>query len=437
MRDAVESSWVRYARVNFVNWDTCGTLPQDNDHVRINIGDVQPQAFPIGTDIIGVPAGVKLNFSFVAWTPSGPGTIGATWCNQNDANREHCVRSIAIHEFGHVLGFYHEEERPDYVPSLADPCDSGPNFNGQSYGAYDRDSIMSFCGQPNDQPALWKTELSAGDIAGVQSAYGRRVSGSVVSARGDCLSNQPDAFNGDVSFIWDCDEADGQEWYFSGDNLFLASSPNRCLENEWWSNQSGDDVFVWTCGGYSTQEWSFERVAVRGWGGLCLDLQNGNTANGTNVQMWECQDGNANQEWTISDIGEVKFGGPNSNACLTAFWGQVFIWECAFPDYQRFTFTANGEIRPTFDPAVCLDVQGWTQEQYENGNGLPQSGLNVQTFNCIDEQMNQKWNFSGEITHDETGLCLDRRWNGSNNGTVVQLWGCNDTAAQEWDYYFR
>ena len=62
---------------------------------------------------------------------------------------------------------------------------------------------------------------------------------------------------------------------------------------------------------------------------------------------------------------------------------------------------------------------------------------NQQVYSCIDAQLNQKWNLSGQITHAPSGLCLDRRYNSSSNGTVAQLYHCNDTDAQIWDYYFR
>jgi hypothetical protein len=32
--------------------------------------------------------------------------------------------------------------------------------------------------------------------------------------------------------------------------------------------------------------------------GQCLDLENGNTKNGSKVQTWQCSNGNNNQVWT-------------------------------------------------------------------------------------------------------------------------------------------
>ncbi|MEM7158205.1 MAG: ricin-type beta-trefoil lectin domain protein [Myxococcota bacterium] len=428
VRDAIQSNWTRYARVNFVQWDTCTS---DEAGLHINIQDARSSA-PGGVLLDGVDDGMTLNLSYDSWGPD--------WCRQNEANREHCVRAVALHEFGHVLGFHHEEERPDYVEPPGLPaghaCEDQDwdNPNPHPLGAYDVDSVMSYCGQPFDDPASWKTTLSPGDIAAVQSAYGRRIAGSTVSTRGACMAAHADAPNGADVFMWDCDEAhDDQEWIRDGDHLMLA--PNRCMET---GGGVGSDGRLWSCDSFSMQDWAFENIQVRGWGGLCLDLQNGDTTPWTNIQMWDCDAlGGANQEWTITDSGEIRFGGPGSDSCVTAYAGQVFIHSCDYPYYQQFDFLPGGEIRPRNQAGLCLDVQAWTTAEYLAGNGLPGNGDNVQTFSCWADQLNQKWNFTGRVHQSSSNLCLDRENNGTHNGTRVQSFTCNETSAQVWDYYFK
>jgi hypothetical protein len=72
-------------------------------------------------------------------------------------------------------------------------------------------------------------------------------------------------------------------------------------------------------------------ASVVGHGGNCMDVRGGGTANGTNVQMWQCQAGNHNQDWTM-DNGRLVWSG--ANKCLdvagggTANGTNVQIWDC-------------------------------------------------------------------------------------------------------------
>lgn len=434
VRDAVDSNWGHHGRVNFVEWDTCAA---GDPGVHIRIADVRPSA-PGGVTLNGMTNGATLNLSFVAFGPS--------WCSASEANREACVRATAVHEFGHVLGFYHEEERDDYVAPPGtmpgDPCEKQffANSNKQYYGAYDVDSVMSYCGQPFADPSTWKVALSPGDVASLQRAYGRRIAGSLVSPAGNCMASHATGPDGESVFLWDCDEAnDDQEWRRNGwgnDRLFLGY--NRCLENEWWSNQSGDGAILWDCGPYATQKWQFQQVYVVGWGGLCLDLEDGSIANGTRIQMWQCGAlGGANQKWTVTPSGQIKYGGPASGKCVTAVGSAVFLWDCGFPTYQQFSFLSTGRIRLKSSSTRCLDVEGWTDAEYLAGTGLPSNGQSVQVFTCLSQQRNQLWNLSGRVRHAYTGLCLDREGGSEDNGTRIQIWTCNDTGAQRWDYYLR
>ncbi|OEJ97341.1 endo-1,4-beta-xylanase [Streptomyces thermolilacinus] len=112
--------------------------------------------------------------------------------------------------------------------------------------------------------------------------------------------------------------------------------------------------------------------------GRCLDVPGASTADGTQVQLWDCNN-RANQQWT---------------------------------------HTATGELRVYGDK--CLDAAG-------TGNGA-----RVQIYSCWGGD-NQKWrNSDGSIVGVQSGLCLDAVANGTANGTQIQLYSCWNGANQRW-----
>src|ERR1700735_988636 len=83
----------------------------------------------------------------------------------------------------------------------------------------------------------------------------------------------------------------------------LASSA-LCLGVVAQSNANGAGVEVRTCDGGADQQWSSDGASLRVFGSKCLDVTNGNAANGTKLQIWECGagDANPNQKWTRAGL---------------------------------------------------------------------------------------------------------------------------------------
>jgi alpha-galactosidase len=133
---------------------------------------------------------------------------------------------------------------------------------------------------------------------------------------------------------------------------------------------------------------------------------------------------------SVGTTGELV--GASSDRCLDVDGGQtapgtkVQIWDCLNGGNQRWTPTAAGELR-AYNGTQCLDVDG--------GATAPET--KVQLWSC-NGGAHQKWrlNPDGTITGVQSGLCLDVAHgdvpDGNVNGSQVQIFTCNGGANQQW-----
>ncbi|WP_377268069.1 ricin-type beta-trefoil lectin domain protein [Peterkaempfera sp. SMS 1(5)a] len=119
---------------------------------------------------------------------------------------------------------------------------------------------------------------------------------------------------------------------------------------------------------------------ITGYGGKCVDVAAAGTANGTAVQLYDCN-GTAAQSWTVATNGSLQ---------------------------------ALGK---------CMDVT----------SAGTANGTKVQLYDCngTGSQVWQKQS-DGSLVNPQSGRCLDATGPSSANGTRLQIWDCAGSANQKW-----
>jgi hypothetical protein len=469
VRLALKRTWEREARIIFTGWQTC----QNESNPATPPYDLGPRRPGTADENLKV---------YITYGGGGQNPGHGSWGDYMQSGirldlhcgSQACIEYLAIHEFGHALGFYHEEERGDWPTNIAGcpkqtwpPTDPWwPVPTELRWGAPDRDSVMAYCsGGPN--------ALSPGDVAAVQRAYERHLPGTLLSQPGSlCLSAHATAANGENAFGWACDEAnDDQEWHYDTINQALyitapGSTTRRCLDVD---TLNYTDAQIWSCHYGANQQWRFQSIAIRGYGGLCLTRPDG----GAGALTMQTCTGSASQLWRVvkSDLtGFVRLYANTGSLCLTLSGGSGSdaVAQPCFTDFvylpsvvtastisrsgapvaspsspsqpaswvQDFILGAKGLIGvPSFtSDSLCLDVQDVWDNDYIAGQGGPAAGDRVQFFACHNTQLNQKWNFSGHVVSG--GKCLALSGTATTNGAGAAMATCSTAPQQNWDYYW-
>jgi glucosylceramidase len=196
--------------------------------------------------------------------------------------------------------------------------------------------------------------------------------------------------------------------------LRIASTPSTTLPNVAWQNPDGSKALitynasgatqtlrvVWGSESFTysipartsaTFTWSGGQTgspaktgAITGIAGKCIDVAGAATANGTAVQLFDCNTTGA-QSWTVSPDGSLRALGKCMDVVSagTANGTQVQLWDCNGTGAQQWSVTPAHDLVNAAS-GRCLDATGQSSA----------NGTRLQIWDCTGGS-NQKWTAPG------------------------------------------
>ncbi|MGZ3119730.1 ricin-type beta-trefoil lectin domain protein [Streptomyces sp. H62] len=114
----------------------------------------------------------------------------------------------------------------------------------------------------------------------------------------------------------------------------------KCLDVDNSQTADGTEIQIWTCNGTGAQQWTLPGDGTIRALNKCLDVSGGGSADGTKIQLWTCN-GSGAQTWQPQADGTVR--NPQSGKCLDASGGTwndgtpVHLWTCHTGTNQKWT----------------------------------------------------------------------------------------------------
>ncbi|WP_370968860.1 ricin-type beta-trefoil lectin domain protein [Amycolatopsis sp. cg9] len=123
----------------------------------------------------------------------------------------------------------------------------------------------------------------------------------------------------------------------------------KCVDVNAASTANGTAIQLYDCNGSGAQQWTVGSDGSLQALGKCLDVTSAGTANGTTIQLWDCNGSNA-QKWTANAAKNLVNTG--SGKCLDATGNssangtRLQIWTCASTANQQWTLPSGGTTPP-------------------------------------------------------------------------------------------
>jgi hypothetical protein len=312
---AINTTWQAAGVLDLVPRATCGTGMLV---VRYNRDTPTGGYAGIGRNG-GLSIGIQMDSEFLGST--------YTW----GAGTYHTF--VAAHEFGHILGFRHEQDRTDST------CHESQDFSGTGIAltGYDASSVMNYC-------ARQVTGLTSLDKQGYERAYAFLFAddpGSTETCQDrnqwcNAWANSGECSRNPGYMVANCCVSCNARA-----PRVVARNSGKCMDVDARGTANGTNIQQYTCNGTGAQAFvvrtqsdgSINLVNVNS--GKCVDATRSGLADGTNIQLYACN-GTAAQRFQRRDAGAgfVTLVNVNSGKCVdvdawsSADRANIHLWSC-------------------------------------------------------------------------------------------------------------
>ncbi|MCW1100217.1 lectin [Streptomyces sp. RS2] len=182
----------------------------------------------------------------------------------------------------------------------------------------------------------------------------------------------------------------------------IAGIGGKCVDVAGAGTADGTAVQLYDCNGTAAQQWTTGSDGTLRALGKCLDVASGATTDGTRTQLWTCN-GTAAQQWTVTAAGDIV--NPQADKCLDATDNSsangtpLQIWTCTGAANQKWTAPGSSGEPPTEPGPGTMAVAPYLY----NGWGNPPSPTTVMNATGV------KWFTLAFILSN--GYC-DPQWDG-------------------------